>query len=124
MILKDVATFQSTTALSKGMGVKFLADSGVLKVRFCNSQGERVDGVALHEVEADEFVSVAFSKEVEGLASGAISVGANVTPTAAGKFETASSGDHVFGIAKTAGATDRLFEIVRVNGTREIAGIE
>jgi len=91
---------------SAGYGVK--QDSGVAwGVDLCDAQGEDGLGVLKFEEETSgNPVTVVMEGFVEAVAGAAIAIGAYVTVGAAGKFETAATGDYVWGRAMTATSAD------------------
>lgn len=116
MLLNNRVSYQTNSAVVRGHGVKFASHGGKLKVVQCNSQGERCHGVAMFDCDSGDELTVNMDLEVEGLSAAAISIAANVTMSANGRFETAAGSDVIFGIAKTA-ATDanQYIEIVKLS---------
>lgn len=74
--------------------------------------GDTCDGVISEGKAAGLHSSIKTGNQLKAIAGAAVAIGAKVTPNAAGKFITATSGTEVFGTAITAaGAADVLFTI-------------
>jgi hypothetical protein len=76
------------------------------------SQGQRVTGILYNKPAATGRVGqIAVSGTARVIAGGTITKGAILTTTAAGKAETASSGDYVFGKARESAVDGDIFGV-------------
>lgn len=110
----STATLIAEGAITKGYGVKLgTAQNGAV---IASSQGEALTGVAGETAASGEPFLVIKDGEVKAIAGDAIVIHAQVTPKADGRFETAASGDVIFGIARSAAGADGdefIIEILR-----------
>lgn len=105
-------------AITKGYAIKpGAAQNGAV---LCDSQGEAIAGVAGEDAASGEPFLVISDGMTKAIAADAITLHAQVTPTAAGKFETAASGDVIAGIARSAAGADGdefIIELIRGKAT-------
>lgn len=88
----------------------YLVKLGSTGIVVATAQGERVIGVLYNKPAAtDRVAQVAVKGTARVIAGGTITKGAILTTTAAGKAETASSGDYVFGKARESAVDGDIF---------------
>lgn len=99
-------TFLASGAVSGGRAVSFAG------VQIAAQGSDAVWGVANSDVDDTDYGSIRVSDQAQGVSAAAISVGAKVTTSANGRWETAASGDFVFGRAVTStSAADQIFKL-------------
>lgn len=98
----------------------FAVKFGASGVALCSVAGEQCDGFLQNKPEAGVAASVAVTGKSKGVAGAAITKGARVTVTAAGKIVTATAGDYVLGVALEAAGADGDIIGVLINRTGRI----
>lgn len=96
-----VFTGQAATAVTKGLGGRINSD-GKIAISGAN---EKIDGIITQTVGAGEATGLAWGIQTL-TASEAVAAGAEISPAAAGRFESSDSTDWVGGKSITAAAGD------------------
>lgn len=100
---------------------KFVTLESTGKVILANSAGEQAYGVVIVGAAADRAVTVVRTGSVMVEAGGTIAAGAAVATNAAGKAQTAATGNIVMGYAKEAGVSGQLIEVELFTGGNAVA---
>lgn len=115
-------TFAAENDLSAAQYLIVELGAGDNEVDVCDAQGEIAVGVLQNDPGAGEAALVRFLGTTKVVAGAAITKGARVTTGAAGKAETAATGDYVLGRALEAAAADGdIIEVLLALGDAPIA---